>query len=140
MLNKSLESILRDSGYLSCIPLIEVCESDKNIKVIEVDEKKGFTNSVTLNKQIEKYLEELNIKIKYVNMKNRLKEIDTLKDEKNEKEIKKQKCTNSVHATFKRPMTKNKKVEMYTNYKMNLFSIDKDTYVNCPDCGLFEKL
>jgi len=136
MINKSLESVLKDSGYLHCIPLIEVCESDKNIRMIEVDKIVGFTKSKIINNQIEEYLAKLDIKIKYVDMRDRTKELDV----ETKETPKKPSCQNVVHAPFKRPMSKEKKIKMYENYKMKMFSVDSETYVNCPDCNNFEKL
>ena len=138
MLNKELERLLLNYHCMNCIPLIEVCETDKNIKMIEVDKGKGFTSIEFINEHIEDYLRKLNITIKYVDMKDRLKELDDTPAVETKNVVKK--CLNTVHAPFKRPMTKQKKVEMYKNYKMDLFAIDTDTFVICPDCKNFEKL
>lgn len=138
MKNKELENLLKNFGNLECIPLIEMCETDHGIKEIEVDIS-GFTTSKFINDRIEEYLEKLHIQVKHVNMKNRLKEIEKSQSQQTKPEAKK-KCSNVVHLDFKRQMSKKKKVEMYNNYKMKMFKIDLDTYVICPDCGLFEKL
>ena len=134
MKNKRLEQMLLYYGGTECIPLIEICENDKNVKEIEVD-KAGFTRLEHVDSEIEKYLKKLNIKVKYVNMEERIGELEMDKGEN-----KKPKCHNVVHAPFKRPMSKEKKVTMYKNYKMNMFSLDKDTFVVCPDCKDFVKL
>jgi hypothetical protein len=136
MKNKELENLLKNFGSLDCISLIELCETDDGIKEIEVDAS-GFTPSKFLNERIEGYLKKLNIEVKYVNMKNRLVELGKPKPTKLEK---KDKCSNVVHLDFKCPMSKKKKVEMYTNYKMGMFKLDADTYVICPDCKDFVKL
>ena len=50
------------------------------------------------------------------------------------------KCNNALHARFKPPMPPSEKIKMYKNYKMRMFTIDKITYVICPDCKNFEKI
>jgi len=135
MKNKELEMLLKNIGCFECIPLIEVCEHDRNIKEIEVDKKNGFTSSNFINECIELYLKKLNIKVKYVNMKNRIEEIKPTENIKP-----KTKCLNAVHAPFKRPMSKEKKIEMYKNYKMKMFSLDDEIFVVCQECKDFVKL
>ncbi len=138
MKNKELELLLRNHGFLSCIPLIEVCETDKNIKEIEVDKVQDFTSSKYLNSYIRQYLDSLNIKVKEVDMKKRLEQFNTSVIP--EDPPKPNTCQNVVHKPFKRNLSKEKKIEMYNNYKMNMFKIDNETFVICPQCSNFEKL
>jgi hypothetical protein len=113
-----------------------MCEVDRTIKEIKVDNA-GFTNSGVLNRMIEVYLDSLKIKIKYVNMKDML--TDFAKKNKNP-EVVKNSCKNVIHQPFKNNITTQQKKEMYIHYKYNMFSVDGESYVNCPNCQLFEKI
>jgi len=133
MQNKKLEDRIKKSGFVFCIPLIEMCEVDKNIKEIEVNHS-GFTESKVINRMIETYLSKLNVKIKYVDMKQRAKELNIPIPEFKEK------CKNKVHEPFKASVPKETRKKMYKTYKYQMFSIDKDSYIICPDCGNFVQL
>ena len=138
MINKRLEQRLKKSGFSGCIPIIEICEVDKAIKEIEVD-KDGFTDSQVLNRMIETYLNKFNISVKYVDVKKRIQDIAKNSNVHPPVSIK-QMCKNVVHQEFKIKMSVPAKKKMYADYKLNIFSIEKDAYVVCPDCTLFEKL
>lgn len=134
MQNKRLEERLKKSGFLFCIPLLEMCEGDRNIKEIEVNHT-GFTESKIINRMIETYLDTLNIKIKYVDMKKRTQELNI-----NVPFYQKSTCKNKVHEPFKNSVPKHLRKKMYETYKYNMFSIDNDSYAVCPDCNDFVKL
>ncbi len=136
MQNKKLEDRLKKTGHISCIPILEMCEVDRTIREIQVDAA-GFTKSGVLNRMIEVYLDSLKIKIKYVNMKDKLRQLAS-KGKHPEAVI--NECKNVLHQPFKHNITKQQKKEMYAHYKYSMFSIDGESYVTCPDCQLFEKL
>jgi len=134
MQNKRLEERLKKAGFLFCIPLLEMCETDRNIKEIEVNHT-GFTDSKIINRMIETYLDTLKIKIRYVNMQERARELKI-----DVPAQKKAMCKNKIHVPFKASVSTEIRKKMYKTYKYQMFSLDKDSYAICPDCGDFVKL
>ena len=75
MQNKKLEEKLQKAGYSIWVQILENCETDKDIVRIKVDKKQGFTDSAVLNRMIETYLNKLNVKVHYVDMKKEYKHL-----------------------------------------------------------------
>ncbi len=136
MLNKKLEDRLKKKGYDELIKFIETCETDKSIKEISIDKIKSFTDNKIINRMIDVYLKELNIKINYCDMKVLFNEI--FKSEEEKKEIKINMCENEIHLSLKNKLNAEKKKEILKKY--NSFKIDDKTYANCPDCFIFEEV
>jgi len=136
MKNKKLEERLRKKNHKFWIKIIETLEKNPKEAELKLDKRDIMTGNAILDKMIVTYLEKIGVKVMFLENLEQEKQAIIQRSGNPVPTI--TICEGEIHNFLKRK-TKRGKLNYFKKRGYQLFTIDKDTYVTCPECHNFEK-